>query len=205
MSAADRERILQRLAKMKALAAGGVGGERENAARLLDRIAAKYRIDLDGIGSEEERDHVLADLTAGWKLDLASQLLALMRIEKYGHPPAGEGHCCLMAHRTRNPVLPGDRWKVEFYFARCTDAQFVELQAKFSVLSRDYERQRKAFYRAFLVANDLLVPFDPEIAAKATAEEMAEAEEADRLALGIRRSSLARQLPPRMPAEGGRE
>ena len=197
----EREKIMARLAKMKALAVQGVGGERENAARLLDGIAAKYGIDLDRIGNEEESLHRL-DIKQGWELDLACQLFALMRIDRYGSLKAGEGHCCVMAQRSRDRI-PGARWKVEGYSARCTDAQFVEMQAKFAVLSRDYRRQKKAFFRAFLEANDLLTPYDPETAAKATAEELAEAKEARRLAVGIQRSALNKQLPPLRLAEGG--
>ena len=198
----EREKIMARLAKMKALADGGTGGERENAARLLEEVAAKYGIDLDRIGSETEKDHPLDGFKEGWRLDLVCQLLALMRIEKYGNPEGGRGHCCVFIHRVRDRK-PGAHWRTEGLTARCTDAQFVELQAKFAVLSRDYERQKRAFNRAFLAANDLLTPYDPERAAKVTQEELDEALEARRLAVGIQRSALNKQLPPLRLAEGG--
>ena len=197
----EREKIMARLAKMKALADGGVGGERENAARLLDGIAAKYGIDLDRIGSEEESVHRL-DVTKGWKLDLVCQIFAMMRVEQYGSLKAGEGHCSIFARRIQES-RKGAKWRTKSYIVRCTNAQFVEMQAKFAVLSRDYERQKKAFFRAFLEANDLLTPYDPERAARATAEELAEAREARRLAVGIQRSVLNKQLPPLRLAEGG--
>ena len=40
----EREELLQRLERVKALAERGVGGEKENAEALLNRLMAKYGI-----------------------------------------------------------------------------------------------------------------------------------------------------------------
>ncbi|MBQ7251462.1 MAG: hypothetical protein IJS32_02545 [Kiritimatiellae bacterium] len=187
----DREKIISRLSKMKALADGGVGGERENAARLLEEVAAKYGIELDDIVPDEETLHPI-DIPRGWKLDRVNQLLALMRLEKYGSTKVLD-HCCIVYHHK----LRKGRFHVASRSVKCTDTQFVELMSKFTVLSRDFDRQRKALFRAFIDANDLLLPYAPELAPQ-TDEERDLCEEARRLALGIQKSALAKQLPPPM-------
>lgn len=182
----DRDDILARLAKMKALAERGESGERDNAARLMESVAAKYGIDLDAVGAEAESDHPVT--FSGWKKSLAVQLLGLMRIEQYGDRNADH---CYMASIGR-----GAKKRL---FVTCTDSQFVELMAKHSVLCRDYEEQRKAFYRAFLVANDLLLPAVEN--EQFSDRELEEARLSNRLAAGIKRSNLHRQLE--CPAEKG--
>lgn len=181
----ERENILARLAKMKALAERGAAGERDNAARLMESVAAKYGIDLDAIGAEAESDHPVT--FSGWKRKLAVQLLCLMRIEQYGDRNAN--HCFMFS------VGRGAKKR---YGVTCTDVQFVELMAKHSVLCRDYEEQRKAFYRAFLVANDLLAPADGN--EQVSDRELEEARLSNRLAAGIKRSDLYKQLE--RPAAG---
>ena len=47
----EREELLQRLERVKALAERGVGGEKENAEALLNRLMAKY-----GISEEDIED-----------------------------------------------------------------------------------------------------------------------------------------------------
>lgn len=181
--------IIERLAKMKALSISGVGGERENAARLMETVAAKYGIDLDDIDTAEEEEslHPL-DIPRGWKLDLVRQLLILMRLDKYGSKKADR--CYIVCRRK----FRKGRWRIVARFVRCTNSDFIELQAKFAVLSLDFDRQRKALFRAFCIANDLLLPYDPD-SAPPTEEEEAHCEEAWKLSLGIRKSVLSKQLP----------
>ncbi len=187
---ATSKTIIDRLVKMKSLASDGVGGERETASRLLAKIAAKYHIDLDAIDDAEEEEslHPL-DIPRGWKLDLFIQLMALMRLEKYGTQKA-IGHCTVI----RNYKLRKGRHHIESHSAKCTMAQFIELQSKFAVLSHDFDRQRKSLFRAFLLANDLLLPYTPDSKPQ-TDEEKAICEEAWNLSRGIEKTILSKQLP----------
>ena len=178
----DREKIIERLAKIKALSHGGVGGERENAERLLESVAKKYGINLDSIcGKEEEKRHFFK-AKKGWRLKMIAQLLGLARIEEYGDPDSD--HCCL--YRQMNGK------KTVGFYAWCTDSQWLEVMAKFSILSSDYEKQHKAFFRAFLEANNLLTPYRED--KKRTKKDAEEAEVASVLALGIRKSVLRKQI-----------
>lgn len=51
----EREELLRRLERVKALAERGVGGEKENAEALLNRLMAKYSISEEDIEDTAER------------------------------------------------------------------------------------------------------------------------------------------------------
>ena len=192
----DLEQIKERLAKMKALAERGVGGERDAAEHLLQEIAAKHGISLDDIGSEVEREHVV-NIQYSWQRQIFIQLLGLMRLDQYGDRDADKLH--LFARRqyvqARGRKSRGRtrQRKVAYYFTVCTDAQWLELEAKYVVLCADYERQIKAFPLAFLMSNKLLMPYNPN-GKKPSAEEDEQYLTAETLAAGIRKSHLNKQL-----------
>ena len=192
----DIEQIKERLAKMKALAERGDGGERDAAERLLRQIAAKHGISLDGIGSEVEREHVV-DIRKSWQRQIFLQLLGLMRIEQYGDRDADKlslfkrfQYVVTGCRKSRRRKLPR---KLACYYTVCTDAQWIELEAKYVVLRADYERQIKAFPLAFLMSNNLLMPYNPN-GKKPSAEEDEQYLTAETLAAGIRKSHLSKQL-----------
>lgn len=83
-------------------------------------------------------------------------------------------------------------------YCKCTDAQWVELMAKYTVLERDYERQLGLFFRAFLEANDLLI--DAPCSRIPTKKEMLDALAAKQMSVGIAKSQLHKQVEGR--AEG---
>jgi len=185
----DIERIKERLSKLKALADRGVAGERDAAERLLREIAANNGISLDDIGSDVERKHVIVIKTT-WQRTIFAQLLGLMRIEQYGD-----------RHADKLLLYVGKRWvktrarnrRIEkVYHTVCTDAQWIELEAKYVVLCADYERQIKAFPTAFLIANDLLMPYEP--GKTYSAKEEDQYKTAQNVSAGIMRSHLNKQL-----------
>ena len=192
----DLEQIKERLAKMKALAERGVGGERDAAERLLQEIAAKHGISLDDIGSEVEREHVV-NIQYSWQRMIFLQLLGLMRLDQYGDRDADKLH--LFARRQyvqargRKSRKLTRRRTVVCYSTICTDAQWLELEAKYVVLCADYERQIKAFPLAFLMSNNLLMPYNPN-GKKPSAEADEQYLTAETLAAGIRKSHLNKQL-----------
>ncbi len=178
----DRERILERLGKLKALADFGVAGERENAKALLERIAGRYGIDLDELQSEEETDYMV-EFKKGWRLKLIAQIVAMERVEQYGDKNAD--HCWLFSKKRGG--------KLVYYFVRCTAAEWTEIRAKFDILARDYEKQLEVFFTAFLSANELLVPAgkdDPD----PSDDQIARALQAARMSQGIVRSKLNKQI-----------
>lgn len=188
----SRDDIIARLMKMKALADRGVGGERAAAEKLLAEVAEKYGIDLNDLGHEAEEDHPLS-LGSGWRLSLFCQLAAMMRLEQYGDAHAK--HCLVLVNcryawskgRAARRIVKRDR------FFRGTKLQWVELNAKFDILSRDYEEQRAAFYEAFLRSNDLLLPYGT-LRSEFSDEEIKRAELAERLSVGITPSNVRKMI-----------
>lgn len=176
----SRDDVLARLRKIKSLADCGEGGEADNAAALLDKIAAAHGIDLDAIDAALVSDHVFKTGVDGWRQKLFCQIV-WCRDRKM------ELYSCRSDRRPRGH----DAIKL-----RCADDFFVEVVAAFEVLSRDYDRQRKALFRAFLAANDLLVPAtdDDEPRKPLSDAERRLQEDAWRLSLGIRKSALHKQL-----------
>jgi hypothetical protein len=160
---------------------------------LLEEIAARYGIPLERLDDEAENaesDHDVK-FSRGWRSDLLAQILGLMRFEQYGDVKAG--HLNYYVRRRGNKVVGS--------FVRCTEAQWLEAMAKFTVLSRDYKTQLDAFFRAFLQANDLLLPYGA--AGEPSDSEKRMAEVAARLANGIKKSALHRQIEGRRLIEGG--
>ena len=161
----DIDALKERLAKMKALADCGTGGERTAADRLIHKICAKYGISIDDIDTEIEREHTV-EITQAWKRQIFLQLLGLMRIEQYGDRNADKLHLFRLkrpgGHRGRGKSRR-QIW-VTRYVTVCTDAQWLELSAKFDVLCFDYTKQLKAFPLAFLISNDHLAKLGAPVA-----------------------------------------
>ena len=187
----DAEQLKDRLRKMKALADFGIGGEREAAERLIREISAKYGITLADTADEIERERMVEG-TNEWKRKILVQLLGLMRIEQYGDRNSDKLRLCVKSEQVKKRGRKrGLTWKLRYYI-RCTDAQWLELQAKAAVLFNAYEKQSKAFMLAFMIRNDLLMPYDPEsTTSSADQEEYAIAE---RLSEGIEQTILNKQL-----------
>ena len=80
----EREELLRRLERVKALAERGVGGEKENAEALLNRLMAKYGISEEDIEDTAERDYFIRYHNF-WERKLIVQIA-------YKH--LGSGHCC---------------------------------------------------------------------------------------------------------------
>ncbi len=188
----DIDGLKERLAKMKALADSGIGGERTAADHLIREICAKYGLSIDDIDTEIEREHTV-EVSNSWQWQIFVQLLGLMRIEQYGDRNSDKLHLFAQkrpgGYRGRGKSRR-QRW-VKRYFTVCTDAQWLELSAKFDVLCLDYTKQLKAFPLAFLMSNDLLMPFDPDNPHTAPDEQYGIAKH---LAVGIEKSRLSKQL-----------
>lgn len=181
---------MDRLAKMKALADGGVGGERENAARLLGEVARRYGVDLSALDAAAVEKRHDFDFKNGWRMDLFRQLVCLARLEEYGSLEVD--HLQLYNQKLGNRLVGK--------FCKCTDAQWVEIMAKYTILARDYEQQLGLFFRAFLEANDLLV--DAPCRRIPTKKEMEDAMMAMQMSVGIKKSQLRKQIEGTAGDEG---
>ena len=191
-----RDNLIARLRKIAALAANGVGGEAANAAALLDSIAAEHGISLDDLDCERKSMHTYRTGREKWRCKLFCQIL--WHIDKdipcyHAKSPARPEHARTHVRRKGKASRSSDRRTFDAVRAECTDSQFIEAVAKFEVLQRDYARQLRAFYRAFLLANDLLCDYDP-ASPEPTDEQKSLSADAMRLSQGIFESQLHPQI-----------
>ena len=188
----DLESLKERLRKMKALADFGYSGERDAAERLITEICAKHGISIDEIEADVEREHTVSVKNA-WQRKIFIQLLGLMRIEQYGDRHADKLKLQVAYVRVAGRGRKRSRRLNFRYFTKCTNLQWLELSSKFAVLCAAYEKQLKAFPMAFLMSNDLLMPYDPETPAP-TAKENEEYAIAMKLSAGIEQTCLHKQI-----------
>lgn len=185
----SRSDILARLRKIESLARQGVGGEADNAAALLDRVARAHGIDLDSLEAVQVSDRIIRVGTDGWRHQLLCQIV--WRRDRSIAIYATHSNRRGLPRTTRGRAKPFDAIRM-----RCANDFFIEVAAAFEILSRDYIRQRKAFFRAFLDANDLLItPGDNDKPRDLSDAERQLVEDAARLSLGIERSRLHKELP----------
>lgn len=128
---------LELIKKIKALAEQGTGGEKFNAQQKLEELMKKYDISNDDLAVD-----ILKDFNFNVKREIDKKLLSQILYSVCGDIDERKGvyHC-------------GKK-----FFIRCTDAEFLEIDAKFDFYKKEYEKQAKLFYRAFIQANSIFPP-----------------------------------------------
>lgn len=174
----EREELLRRLGRVKALADRGVDGERENAEALLNRLMQKYGISEDDIEDVSERNYFIRYHNL-WERKLIVQIA-------YKH--LGSGHCCgtvgTYSGRPHKKIC-----------VSCTPAQYIEIEADFEFYKTAWEEELAVFYSAFISKNDIFPP--PELASTDDAEEidLERLEKVKAMMLGIDRRTRSKALP----------
>lgn len=168
----SEDKVIRQIRKLQALANRGVGGEQINAREMINRLMDKYGITPDQLDVRTLNRYKFS-YTNAWERKLMSQLFYLLGDKEWN---------CYAIRGKRNVAL-----------YECYPEDWLDVISRYEILKRDYARQLKAFYRAFLTKNDLLLPYDPSCPTP-TKEKMEELCLAEELALGIRRSVLHKQL-----------
>ena len=141
----ERERLLEKLSMVKALAERGEGGERKNAAELLARMMAKH-----GITDEDLEDAGVRLYWIRYKTEYERRLIRQLAYKYLG---SGHSFGCVGTYSNR----PRENIGVE-----CTPAQYIEIEADFEFYRAALAEEMDIFYSAFLQKNDLFPP--PELA-----------------------------------------
>lgn len=139
----NKEELLK---KIKALAEGGVGGEKENAQKLLQELMEKYNIQEEDIEEDVIKEF---DITvprfynAGY---LANQVLYSVVGKDIEDGKKG---------------FYSYRWNGrKKHFIKCTSAEFLEFEAKFKFYMHHFKIEIERFYSAFIQANKIFPPPD---------------------------------------------
>lgn len=192
MSNKERESIIERLLKIKALAEHGVGGERSAAERLLNSMMGQYGISLEDLDSDVAEYHLayIGEQRGDWRLfsQIAHKLHegrpGEVRIADLRNAPAG--HKKTWAKAGLGP-------KNSNVGLHCTKAEFVEVMSTFEIYREDMHRQEDNFFYAYLDKNNLLLAPNgdhPEL----TEEDIKNLKAAALIAKGIERKEIYKQI-----------
>lgn len=157
----ERERLLEKLKKVRAIAERGVGGEKESAERTLAALMERYGITEEDLEDTKTSMHWIRYKTK-WEEKLLYQLA-------YMYLGIGPAFGCMGTYtgRTRKKV-----------WIECTVAQYIKIEADFAFYSAVME-EMGLFYQAFLQKNNLFPP--PELAREMTEEEEKAGMDLDRI------------------------
>lgn len=192
MSSKERESIIERLLKIKALAEQGIGGERSAAERLLNSLMEQYGISPEDLDSDVVEYHLayIGEQRLDWRLfsQIAHKLhegcLGKVRIADLRKAPAG---------LKKTWAEAGLGPKNSNVGLRCTKAKFVEVMSTFEIYREDMHQQENNFFYAYLDKNNLLLKPDgdqPEL----TEEEVKKLMAAALMAKGIERKEIYKQI-----------
>lgn len=159
---AERERLLQKIKRVQALAERGVGGERDSAAALLETLMARYDITEADISAEREE---LAWFR--YKTELERRLLCQIIYSITGKAASG----CVGANTGRTRKKVG---------IECTAAERLEIEISFEFFNAAMGAELERFYTAFINKNGIFPP--PEKAGLAPEPEEMSKEEIMKLA-----------------------
>lgn len=138
----ERERILQKIKRVQALAERGVAGERESAAATFDRLMKQYGISEADI-AEERREIAWFRFKTPLERKLLGQVIyAVTGRDAYG---------CVGTYTNRTRKQLG---------VECTAAERLEIELSFEFFNAAMEEELERFYRAFVNKNEIFPTAD---------------------------------------------
>lgn len=176
----DTDKIIEQIKKLQELAARGEYGERINARELINSLMDKYSITPDMLEVEDRRRFEFK-YKYEWQWSLMDQLIALVGDDK-------------VASYVRSKKIDGVYKRVHgLRLLECTPEVWVDLISRYEIYQRSYAEHLKAFFRSFLIANDLLLPYDPN-APMPDEKEQELFDRANAMALGVDKCIIHKQL-----------
>lgn len=191
MSNKERESIIERLLKIRALAEQGIGGERSAAELLLNSIMKQYNI------SPEDLDSDVVEYRLVYIGDEEIDFRLFSQIAHKLHKGPGEVKIADIRKASKANKVAWERAglgpKNSNAGIKCTKAEFIEVISTFEIYKEDIHRQEEAFYYAYLNKNELLLePSDdqPEL----TEDEIKKLKAAAIMEAGIERKNIYKQI-----------
>lgn len=157
----ERERLLEKLRKVKALADRGVAGEKDAAEKTLAALMERYGITEEALEDCQTSIHWIRYKTE-WERKLLHQLA-------YMYLGTGHSFGCVGKYTGRSRKEVG---------IECTPAQYIEIEADFAFYYAAMAEEMELFYQAFSEKNNLFPP--KELARDMTEEERQRTEDKDR-------------------------
>lgn len=136
----ERERLLEKIRKVQALANRGADGEKKSAAALLDKLMKQYGIDEAEIAEER-----LEKCFFRYKTPYERKLLVQVIYTVTGKIPFK----CVGSYSGRARKQVG---------IDCTAAERLEIEFSYEFYKAALEEEMERFYSAFLMKNDIFPP-----------------------------------------------
>lgn len=138
---AERERLLEKIRRVQALAERGVDGEKESAAALLERLMKQYGIDEAEIAEERRETEWFRFRTPLEEMLLNQVIYSIM----------GD---CVTYCRTNGKC----KRKHKVVGVDCTPAERLEIEISFEFFNAALQEEEKRFFRAFVQKNNIYPP-----------------------------------------------
>lgn len=137
------ERLMKKLAKIKALADRGVNGEQENAEALLDRLLAKYNI---------------------YEEDLLEDTVKEFEFQPYGvfGTKLFPQICANVVGYNVTVLYYVNKRNCKTRFVKCTEAQFIEISEMYEFYRYHLDKGLESYYKAF-IQKERLFPEDVDV------------------------------------------
>ena len=149
----DKQKIIDKILKVKALADKGTEGERANAERMLKELMEKYGISESDL-KDDVKDVYMLDTKNSMFIQLLVQIIhtnvdpdikiwnieSISKKDKKALSEAGYGDA------TGNVAIG------------CTKMQFIEIKMLCDIYREDFEKQLDVFMYAYFSKNKLLLP-----------------------------------------------
>lgn len=163
------QKIIDLCKKLNALAKGGVGGEKHNAAQMLQKLLEKHAISINDIEEEVKKRFCFKPKN--------SQLLVQVAATVIG---------------TVNAYTLRGRKGV---YMDLTTAQYIEIEAKYSFYQSAYNKELKKMVKAFVMKNKLYADRPEGMEQKPlTDKELAELWDIAQMAQGLDRHHYNKQI-----------
>ena len=138
MDQIQREKVLEKLGKIKALAERGVGGEKETAMRMYEELKQKYDI------SPDEAEAAMEKLEKRWfsyRTEIEERLLVQIFYKVTGDVSFYE-YTGRYKRRKKKGVI-------------CTEIEAAEIQMLFNFYREELKKELDTFMSAFIACNDI--------------------------------------------------
>lgn len=187
----NKEKIIKRLMKIKALAEQGASGEREAAERLLADLMSRYGITDDDLSEDVSSIH-LAKIKEGfisYKLfvQMCGIVMGVANPRILDMRKASRKDMRLFHEAGYGPVNANAG-------VDCTASQFAEIMSMYEFYIRDFEIQEDTFLYAYLDKNNLLIPRPSSDDFDVPDDDIDKAIRAMRMKEGIERQTYHKQI-----------
>lgn len=186
-----KDKIIERLNKLKKMRENGEEGERTNAAALIEEIMRRHGISEEDLGMEEDEPFCL-EVPDKMHYRLFVQTMALTggRHTRLAYLPDLPEEMQRDVERDWKFLLrDGEKFNVIGFTKKSV---FAEGMAKYMMYKDDFRKNMDRFFYAYLHRNDLLLDSDEE--RKMSDDEMDDIMASIMMSQNIRRAEVLRQL-----------